>query len=239
MDAKAQEFRDHPIGRFLLAPVQLRTYANLLYLALAFPLGLAYFVFLTVGLSLGIGLLIILWGLPVLALVVAASRGIALLERQLAIHLLGAEVPPMAPMAAIAPMALEAAEASPSSLFWQRLKAMFTNLTTWKGLGYLAVKFPLGLATFVFCVTLSALTLSFLLAPFYYEWSPPLVFYWEIDTLSEALLCSLFGLGLGLVSLNLFNGLAFLWQQLASAMLGSRRFAVAREAAPVYVKTAS
>ena len=33
-----------------------QTYLNLLYLLLSFPLGIAYFVFLTTGLSLGTGI---------------------------------------------------------------------------------------------------------------------------------------------------------------------------------------
>src|SRR6476659_10025237 len=75
---------------FLGAPFRLRTYTNLLYLLLAFPLGLAYFVFLAVGLTTGIGL-------PILALTFAGSWAFAAFERQAAILLLGADVPPMLP----------------------------------------------------------------------------------------------------------------------------------------------
>src|SRR5215216_4228285 len=81
---------------FLTAPFRGRTYANFLYLALAFPLGLAYFILLTVGLSLGVGLTIVWVGLAILALVFALSWGITALERWMAIQMLGAEVPPMA-----------------------------------------------------------------------------------------------------------------------------------------------
>lgn len=44
----------HPLARFLAAPLEARSYTNLLYLALAFPLGLSYFIFLAVGLSLAV-----------------------------------------------------------------------------------------------------------------------------------------------------------------------------------------
>src|SRR3954454_23027959 len=83
------------LRRFCGAPFRLRTYTNLLYLLLAFPLGLAYFVFLSVGLTTGFGLTIVWIGLPILALVVAGSWAFAAFERQAAILLLGAEVPPM------------------------------------------------------------------------------------------------------------------------------------------------
>ncbi len=220
MNEDTTRFRDTPVGQFLSAPVRARSYTNLLYLALAFPLGLAYFIFLVTGISLGLGLTIIWIGLPILAAVLLASFGLSLFERQLAIHLLGAEVPPMS-----------SAEPSPAA-FWPRVKAFLANPATWKGMGYLAIKFPLGLATFVTFVTLSSLSLAFLLAPFYYLSVPgPFfdlgVYSWTVETLGDALLCSGFGALLSLVTLNVFNGVAFAWRELAAVMLGSRKFAVA------------
>src|SRR6185295_8476246 len=133
MGSPVTGFRSTPLGRFLCAPFELRSYANLLYLALAFPLGLAYFVFLVVGLSVGLGTVIIWVGVPILAAVLAGSFAFSMFERELAIRLLGAEVPPMTP-----------ATGGPQSVS-QRIKAFLKNPVTWKGLGYLAVKFPLGL----------------------------------------------------------------------------------------------
>lgn len=212
MTTETTTFAESWPGRFLLAPVSGRTYLNLLYLALAFPMGLAYFVFLTVGLSLGIGLTIIWVGLPILALVFAAGWGAAKLERQMAIHLLGAAVPPMAPAAV------------PGRDLLDRLKAYLGNPVTWKGLAFLAIKFPLGIATFVLLVTLISVSVSLTLAPFFFTWSPPEIFLWEIDTLSEALLCSLVGLVTLLVSLNALNGVAQAWRWLSRQALGSSRF---------------
>lgn len=215
-----RSFRHTPIGRFVCAPIEARSYANLLFLALAFPLGLTYFIFLVVGLSLGFGLLIIWVGVPILALVVAGSWLFAAMERRLAIHLLGAHVPPMAPTTR-----------DPRETVWQRLRGVLANPVTWKGMGYLAVKFPLGIATFVVAVTLASLSLAFLLTPFFYAWAPVDMTMsfdgpsWMIDTPGEALLCSLFGAGLTVISLNLFNALAFAWGKLASVLLGSSRFA--------------
>lgn len=220
MNEDTTRFRDTPVGLFLTAPVRARSYSNLLYLALAFPLGLAYFVFLVTGISLGLGLTIIWIGLPILAAVFLGSFGLSLFERQLAIRLLGADVPPMN------------SDAPPPATFWPRVKAFLANPATWKGMGYLAIKFPLGLATFVLFVTLSSLSLSFLLAPLYYGWLPGPVFdigvySWSIETLGDALICSALGAVLSLITLNVFNGVAFAWRELAAAMLGSRKFAPA------------
>ncbi|HEV7672827.1 MAG TPA: sensor domain-containing protein [Thermoanaerobaculia bacterium] len=218
MNDSTQSFRDTPFGRFLTAPLRARSYTNLLYLALAFPLGLAYFIFLVTGLSLGLGLTIIWIGLPILAAVFLGSFGLSLFERQLAIRLLGADVPPMS------------SAVPPPATLWARIKAFLANPATWKGMGYLAIKFPLGLGTFVLFVTLSSISLAFLLAPLYYGWLPGPIFdfgaySWTIRTFGDALLCSAFGALLSLVTLNVFNGVAFAWGELAAAMLGSKKFA--------------
>ncbi len=47
------------IKRFFGVVARGQSYLNMIYLLLAFPLGVCYFVFLVTGLSLGIGLLII------------------------------------------------------------------------------------------------------------------------------------------------------------------------------------
>ena len=65
-----------------------RSYLNIVYLLLAFPLGTFYFVFLVTGLSLGFGLIITLVGIPILLLVLSGSWVLCRFERQVAITLL-------------------------------------------------------------------------------------------------------------------------------------------------------
>lgn len=210
------------VAGFFLAPVKARTYANLLYLALAFPLGLAYFIFLTVGLLLGFGLTIIWIGLPILALVFAGSWGMSALERQLAIHLLGAEVPPMNRPPAAVP--------EPAG-FWQTIGEFLANPVTWKGMAFLLLKFPLGLLSFVGMVTLLSASGALITAPVLYPFEEITIdlFFWSPDSFAGYLLCGAIGVVLLLVSLNLLNGLAFLWKQLAEVLLGSERFAARAE----------
>lgn len=213
------------VKTFFLAPFHLRTYSNLLYLLLAFPLGLSYFIFLTVGLPLGLGLTLIWIGIPILALVFAGSWGLAGLERQAAIHMLGARVPPRTPPPVQEDLG-----------FWKKVYAFYTNPVTWKGMAFLLVKLPLGIVTFVGLVALLATTAAFLVAPFAVyamDWDDfgddiyvdATYWSWEVDTFPEAFVCSGIGLVLLLVSLNLLNGLAFLWARTAEVLLGHRRFA--------------
>ncbi|HEX5718764.1 MAG TPA: sensor domain-containing protein [Thermoanaerobaculia bacterium] len=209
--------------RFFTAPVEVRTYTNLFYLALAFPLGLFYFIFLLTGLALGFGLTIIWIGLPILAVVLAASWGMAALERRLAILLLGAEVPPMTAPATGQPQD-----------FWKRVQEFLGNPVTWKGLGFLFLKFPLGIMSFVLTLTLLVVPAAFLFAPI--AWGFDDVYYdipfWNVDTFGETLILAAFGLMGLLVSLNILNGMGRVWRELAEVMLGSRRFEVPAEQPP-------
>lgn len=208
--------------RFFTAPIEVRTYTNLFYLALAFPLGIFYFIFLLTGLALGFGLTIIWIGLPILAVVLAASWGMAALERRFAILLLGAEVPPMRPPATSQPQDL-----------WKRVQGFLSNPVTWKGMGFLFLKFPLGILSFVLTLTLLTIPTAFLFAPI--AWGFDDVYFdipfWNVDTFGETLLLAAFGLMGMLVSLNVLNGLGRVWRELAEVMLGSRRFEVPAEPA--------
>lgn len=215
---------------FFGAPFRPRTYTNLLYLALAFPLGLIYFVFLTVGLPLGIGLTLIWIGIPILALVFAGSWGLAAMERQLAIHTLGAPVPPMSQPAVGAVQTV-----------WQRVKAVFSNPVTWKGMAFLFLKLPLGVVSFIAVVGLLTTSAAFLLAPILWQFGAFEIdgLIWSVDSWGGAWMCSLFGLGLLFVSLNLLNGLAAVWRWAATFLLGSERFATAAPMPPMPAMSAA
>ena len=55
-----------------------------------------------------------------------------------------------------------AASASQPRGFWRSVIDFLTNPVTWKGMGYLLLKLPLGMLTFVVTVFLCALSGSFL-----------------------------------------------------------------------------
>lgn len=206
------------LRRFFAAPFRLRTYTNLLYLLLAFPLGLAYFIFLAVGLTTGFGLTIVWIGLPILALVFAGSWAFAAFERQAAILLLGADVPPMLPPPN--PAARTA---------WQRAGDFFSNPVTWKGMGFLLLKFPLGIVSFIALVVTLSVSGAFLLAPLLWEMGAldidGVVF--QVDSIGGAWGCAVLGAVLLFLSLNLLNALAWIWRGTAAVLLGSDRFAAA------------
>ena len=148
-------FDSAPAGGWLRAAVRplatTRGWTTLLHHLLGLPLGLAYLIWLVTGLALGAGLAITLIGIPILTLVLASVRPLLAFERGLANSLLGAGVP----AAALAPRSEAGIIA--------RFKAYWTDAATWRGLGYLLVRFPAGLATFTVAVILYA-TAGWLLA---------------------------------------------------------------------------
>ena len=121
------------LGRTALHAFRRRqTYLNIAYLLLAFPLGLAYFLFLVVGLTVGFALVLTLVGIPILLLMHLAAWALMNLERWLAIRLLGVDIPPMSPV-------------DPQGPMWRRLIGKATDPSMWTGMFFLLAKLPLGI----------------------------------------------------------------------------------------------
>lgn len=184
-----------------------QSYLNILYLLLAFPLGLTYFIFLVTGLALGFGLAITIVGIPILLLVLGGSWVLCGVERWLARTLLNEPIPP--------------APSRPASKgLWPRLRAHLGNRVTWTGVFYLMLKFPLGTASLVIATTLVAITLALLTAPIYHPWAEIDLWVWYVDELWETFLCTLIGIPLVFISLHVMNWAAFVSGQFARVMLG-------------------
>lgn len=209
-----------------------QTYTNIAYLLLSFPLGLLYFVFLAIGLTLGIGTLVIWLGVPILLFVQWLWWHAAIMERNMAVNWLKVNVPPME------------MPADKTKSFWDRMRAHLSNSVTWKSLLYLFLKLLLGIITF--CITLNALvmvialmavtfSLGLVISPFAFlitaitgaskkshavmDQSMKLTprRRW---TAGRVLLVTLTAGGLAFIPFFITNGLAWFWGQLARTMLG-------------------
>jgi hypothetical protein len=187
-----------------------QTYLNLVYLFLAFPLGLTYFIILITGISLGIGLLILWVGFLILVAVLALSWAFTIFERQLAINLLRIHIP-QKPSTSV-----------PGETILHQLKRLATNSQTWKGMLYLFLKFPLGTITFTVAVTLLAVSFSLILAPVIYQFVPINFFYVQVNNFSLALLMMVIGIFALPLSLHALNYVAELWGKVSEIFLGER-----------------
>ena len=199
-----------------------QSYLNIVYLLLGLPLGIAYFVFLVTGISLGAGLIIIWVGVPILALVLAGSWAMCEFERILAVSLLKEDIPRT--IRGSSTVTDDQNLSSVERLFvgtWRRFKSHLTNRLTWTGMLYLFLKFPLGIGSFVMVVVLVSVTGAFLGAPFYYWVNDGIdLGTWQVDAVWEALTLTVIGIPLAFISLHLMNGAAFLQGRLARVMLG-------------------
>jgi signal transduction histidine kinase len=143
------------VWRVLAAPLQPRTWTATIYLLASMFVGIAWQVILAVGLTLGVGLVIVWVGVFVLALTVLAWRGGAWLERRWVRVMLGVNIPePYRPL--------------PAGSLWQRARVLAADPATWKDLAYLVLLVPLGLVWFVVTATLWGLGLVMLLSPVWY-----------------------------------------------------------------------
>ena len=118
--------------------VDRQSYLNIGYLILGLPLGVAYFVFLVTGISLGFGLLVVVVGVPILVLVLAVSWALCQFERVLAVALLNEEIPHVAreetsSQGDFGDTSLSSGERLVIGA-WRRLKAHLTNRFTWTGI---------------------------------------------------------------------------------------------------------
>lgn len=187
------------------------SYLNIVYLLLSFPLGIFYFIFVIVGLSVSLSLLFVGVGLLILWIVLAAIRGLAVWERNLAVWLLEARIAGRPPRVVS------------DQGFFKSLKQYLIDSWTWRGLVFLMLKFPLGIFSFVVCVVLVSASLALLVTPLAYRHVPIMFFDRRIGTSEEALICFLLGLGIALLSIHVTNALAALWRALARLILADAR----------------
>ena len=154
---------DSALTRFFGVVVRPRTWLGIVFHLLAFPLGLFYFVFLVTGLSVGVGLVVIWVGIPILLVVAGAWWLFAAFERVQARYLLCAEIPS-------APRPWERADG-----VWGKLKAHFGSGSTWRDLAYLIAKLAFGTMSFSLLVTLTAIVGWLLAMPFLAAFDVPVI----------------------------------------------------------------
>lgn len=179
-----------------------QSYKNILYLGLAFFLGYLYFVLYLLALIFGVVFAIVGVGLLILFGALVGSRLLARFERWQANTLLGTDIeePPPVPT---------------DDGAWETAVAYATDHPTWRGVGFLALKFWLGLVSFLLVFVGFVVVLA-LLVPF----GEAEVFGWTIDTTLESLLAMPLGLLLLFVVFHLCNAVASLSGTAATALLG-------------------
>jgi len=192
-------------ARFLAAPFRIDSYKRFVYLLLSFPLGLAYFVGVVTGTSLGLGLVVTWVGLPILLATLLGTTLLAGVEARLSRLLLDRPVSDPRAVTRISETV-----SAPEDGYLSALRAYLTEPTTWSSLAVVLSKPVFGLVAFVATVTGTATVAALLAAPFVYD--SPVGAYQVAGQPITSLPAALAVAGLGLVGLfvavNLWNALA-------------------------------
>ncbi|MFO0356316.1 MAG: sensor domain-containing protein [Sphingobacteriaceae bacterium] len=199
------------ISTFFKVIKQSRTYMNILYLLLSFPLGTFYFVFLITGLSLWLGFSITLFGIPILFATILLLREFAKLERHLTKIMLGVD---------IASDAKQVPEGT-----WYKVKFYLTDSFSWRALAYLFIKFPFGIISFVFLATLLSLSLGLIATPIFYHLTEIEIIQstiFNINCYFVQVIFPIIGVFLLFISFHTLNGLSHIFGLFAKHMLEKR-----------------
>ena len=191
-----------------------RTYLRAIHLLLMFPLGLAYFIGLVVGLTVGGVMIWTIVGPVVLIATLFLTRWAGDAEAWVVRKV--AQIELRRP-----PTAIDLGQSFRSQL-WTRL----IDRNTWTGLVYLFAQFPIGLAMFVGVVVTSSIAGFLIGAPvllavsdFRLEFGGVVP---DVDTVGEGLVLVPIGLVIFLIEVHLVNTVSALHAVWARFMLASR-----------------
>lgn len=109
--------------------------------------GIIYFTWAVTGISLSLGFMVLIIGLPFIGLFVLSVQGIALIEGRVVEALLGVRMPrrPIFPGKSLG--------------WWGRFKTLISEKHTWLSIVYMILKLPLGIIYFVVFIVLISLSL--------------------------------------------------------------------------------
>jgi uncharacterized membrane protein len=145
--------RKTAIGRFFGVAADPRAYASLFYMMLSLATGIFYFVWAVTGISLSVGLSILIFGLAFAVLFFGTVRVLSLVEGRIIEVMLGERMP------------RRPVYAERGKPVMTRIKEMFTDPRTWSTLLYMMLMLPLGIVYFTMAVTGTTLSLALMFAP--------------------------------------------------------------------------
>ena len=203
---------------------------QIVFFLLSFPLGLLYFLVAVIGLAVGLATAIIGIGLPILFLTLLCIAGLAEVERQLVSRLIYRQTPQP-----------RQHSGQPARGFFRRFGQMLIDPFTWTSLVYMFLKLPMGIFSFTLALVLPILSAALTFLPLVYllnlfidgilgasgvpNTSILIPSFIEIHGSFDLVMFARTFLGvpvgilLGFGTRFLFNGMALLFGEIASALL--------------------
>ena len=204
---------DSALTRFFGVVARPQTWLGILFHVLAFPFGLFYFVFLVTGIAVGVGLVVIWVGIPILLVVAGAWWLFGAFERLQAHYLLGATVQQ-------APREWEQVDG-----IWGKLRAHFGSGATWMDLLYLFAKLVFGTISFTLLVVAGSMVGWFLAIPYFAVSDVPIINGTWVPPLWFGVLAVPLGVLTFFVSLHVLNGWSWVCARWAEVMFRGPRTA--------------
>jgi hypothetical protein len=140
-------------SRFFGVVIDPRAWGALLYLLFTLATGIIYFTWTVTGISLSLGLLILIIGIPIAGVFILSTRGLALLEGRMVEALLGVRMPHR-------PLFTKKDQG-----LWAKFKTLLTDRYTWFSMVYMLLQMPLGIIYFTLFITLISVSLALVATP--------------------------------------------------------------------------
>ncbi len=141
------------LGKFFGVIAEPRTYAALFYMLLSLVTGIFYFTWVVTGISLSIGLGVLIVGVPFVILFFGSVRMFSLLEGRIVEVMLGERMPRRP---------LYGSRGKP---LLKRIGELFSDPRSWTTMLYMLLMLPLGILYFTLAVTLLSVSLASIAAP--------------------------------------------------------------------------
>ena len=153
LTARTRQSNASFLSRFFGVVIDPRAWGALLYLLFALATGIIYFTWTVTGISLSLGLLVLIIGIPIAGIFILSTRGLALLEGRMVEALLGIRMPHR-------PLFSKNDKG-----IWAKFKALIIDRYTWFSMVYMLLQMPLGIVYFTVFITLIASSLYLIASP--------------------------------------------------------------------------
>ena len=152
------------LSRFFGIFADAGAWGSLIYMVFALVTGIIYFTWAVTGISIGMSMIFLIVGIPIIILFLYSVRGIGFVEGRLVEALLGERMPRRSKFT------------NKNIKLWDRIKELLTDRTTWTGILYMILQLPIGIIYFTFMIILLSVSVANIFAPlFFVIWDFPII----------------------------------------------------------------
>jgi uncharacterized membrane protein len=141
------------LSRFFGIFADAGAWGSLIYMVFALVTGIIYFTWAVTGISIGMSMIFLIVGIPIIILFLYSVRGIGFVEGRLVEALLGERMPRRSKFT------------NKNIKLWDRIKELLTDRTTWTGILYMILQLPIGIIYFTIMIVMLSMSISIIFAP--------------------------------------------------------------------------